>query len=366
MSSGHRRDTYFGNLKFPADPVASVGFLKGKSNFREWHSAIQSVLLSNPYSSELILGTWTEPQSSSSNTAEEQTLFDEQRREWHTANTGTCRFIRETLATNVIPFVRQYNTAKTLFFNLVWLYGEEAGIDTQGGPPVPVNAHTVNARRGRASLLAVLESKRTLDYLPPAGMTFKLPSPTTPTSIQTVSSTSSSRDGTSTRDQLKSLQPNVPPSESISEGTASLIRDFERTHIADPNLETIHESEEPHPGRRIRISSGYAIGSGHHARDPRSQGSISPFTLSDSASEYDEDELHLEDIDIENSDDAARLQKRRASSDLEARPQKASIMSILNAVKPGKSNKRDNFQLSFPLRRLNVDQGKGKAKAVTV
>lgn len=286
MSSGHRRDAYFGNLKFPSDPVATVGFLNGKSNFSDWHSAVQSILLSNPYSSELILGKWAEPQPSASCTVEEQTAFNEQRREWHTANTGTCRFIRETLATNVIPFVRQYNNAKTLFFNLVWLYGDDAGIDTQGGPPVPVNAHTMSARRGRASLLAVLEAKRTLDYLPPAGVTFRLPSPTTPTSFNTVSSTSSSTDGASTRDQLKSLRPTVSP-DAMSEHPASLIRDFEGTHIADPNLETIHEGEEPHPGRRIRISSGYAIGSSHRGRDLRSEGSISPFALSDPASEYD-------------------------------------------------------------------------------
>jgi len=243
--------------------------------------------LSNPYSSELILGTWTEPQFSGSCTAEEQTSFDEKRRDWHAANTGTCRFIRETLAANVIPFVRQYNSAKTLFFNLVWLYGEDAGIDAQGGPPAPVNPHTTSARKGRASLLAVLEAKRTLDYLPPVSVTFSLPSPTTLTSIQTVSSTTSSAGGASTRDQLRALRPTMSPG-SVSEPPTTLIRDFERTHLSDPNLETIHESEEPHPGRRIRISSGYAISSGLRARDLRSEGSISPLTLSDSTSEYDE------------------------------------------------------------------------------
>ncbi len=285
MPTCHRRDAYFGNLKFPTDPVAAVGFLNGKSNFAEWHSAIQPVLLSNPYSSELILGSWIEPQNSGSCTAEEQTSFNEERKDWHAANTGTCRFIRETLAANVVPFVRQYKTAKTLFFNLVWLYGEDAGIDTQGGPPAPVNAHSMSARRGRASLLAVLEAKRTLDYLPPVGVTFRLPSPTTPTSSHTVSSASSSTNGAG--DRLKSLQPTVS-AESASEDESALISDFERTHISDSNLQTIHENEEPHPGRRIRISSGYAIGSGQHARDLLSEGSISPFTLSDSTSEDEE------------------------------------------------------------------------------
>lgn len=283
MPPSHRRDAYFGNLKFPADPVAAVDSLNGKSNFVEWHSAIQPVLLSNPYSSELILGSWTEPQISGARSAEEQIASDEERRDWHAANTGTCRFIRETLAANVIPFVRHYNTAKTLFFNLVWLYGEDAGIDMQGGPPAPVNAHNMSARKGRASLLAVLEAKRTLDYLPPDGVTFRLSSPTTSTSNHTVSSPSSSTNGATCRDQLRTLQPTVP-SGSTSEHPSALIHDLERTQISDFNLQTIHENEEPHPGRRIRISSGHAIGSG----DLRSQGSISPLTLSDLISEDEE------------------------------------------------------------------------------
>jgi hypothetical protein len=184
-----------------------------------------------------------------------------------------------------------------LFFNLVWLYGEDSGIDTQGGPPVPVNAHTMSAKRGRASLLAVLEAKRTLDYLPPVGVTFTLPSPTTRVSDCTVSSSPSSTDGATTRDHLKSLPSTIPEDQAAGDDSA-LIRSFERTRVSEPNpnskstsnpnLETIHEHEEPHPGNRIRISSGHAIGSNHTARDVLSDRSISPLTLSDSTSESDE------------------------------------------------------------------------------
>ncbi|ETI27956.1 hypothetical protein G647_00405 [Cladophialophora carrionii CBS 160.54] len=317
MSRSYHRAAYFGHLEFPTDPVAVVGVLKGKSNFQTWHSAIQPILLSNASSSELIIGVWTEPRCPTPCTAEQQAAFDEGRRRWHTTNTGTCRFIRATLAENVVPFVRQYNTAKTLFFNLVWLYGEDSGIDTQGGPPVPVNAHTMSTKRGRASLLAVLEAKRTLDYLPPVGVTLTIPSPTTPTSVCTVSSSSSTTDGAATRDHLKSL-PSTLREEPSPEHHLTLIRSFERACISDsnshsnqnPNLETIHEQdheqEEPHPGRRIRISSGHAIGSsltpgnGHGDKDGsvdmqththtyvHSERSISPLTLSDSTSTSDE------------------------------------------------------------------------------
>ncbi len=151
----------------------------------------------------------------------------------------------------------------------------------------------MSTKKGRASPLAVPDAKRTLDYLSPIGVTYRLPSSTTLTSTKTISPTSSSADGASTRDQLKSLRASLSPG-SMSEYPMTLFRGLERTHIADPALATIHENEEPHPGRRIRISSGYAIESGHaigshhRARDLGSAGSISPLTLSDSISDYDE------------------------------------------------------------------------------
>lgn len=72
---------------------------------------------------------------------------------------------------NVIPHVRQHNTARALWHNLLWLYGEEAGIDTQGGPPGPVpgNDGTMHGggggsgsgggSGGRAKLLAAMARK---------------------------------------------------------------------------------------------------------------------------------------------------------------------------------------------------------------
>ncbi|EXJ64036.1 hypothetical protein A1O7_00371 [Cladophialophora yegresii CBS 114405] len=444
MSPSYHRAAYFGHLGFPTDPVAAVGLLQGKSNFQAWHAAIQPILLATSSSYELIIGAWTEPRCPTPCTVEQQAKFDEHRRRWHTANTGTCRFIRATLAENVIPFVRQYNTAKTLFFNLVWLYGEDSGIDTQGGPPVPVNAHTMSAKRGRGSLLAVLEAKRTLDYLPLVGVTLTLPSPTTPTSDCTVSSPASGTD-----DHLNSL-PSGIREDSTPEHALTLIRSFERAGISDshthsnsrpsphsepnPNLETIHEQdhehghEEPHPGRRIRISSGHATGSSltacnrdvdmHTHTHVLSERSISPLTLSDSTSGYDEDayqnhyhnhhhcydshlrlhhhhashnhnqsHLHLEDISTSSTSrkdttshtaQASRHMKRQASAELgagagdgdeaedegeadgEERPPKASITSIFKAVKVkpgnGKVRKRDKlFASSFPLRRLGAN-----------
>jgi hypothetical protein len=282
------RGSYFGNLKLPPDPVAAVGLLKGKSNFARWHTAIQSVLLTKSSAFDLILGDWVEPRITASFTAVEQASFDEERRQWHAANTGTCRFIRETLATNVIPFVRQYNTAKILFFNLVWLYGEDAGIDTQGGPPSPV---ATGARRGRASLLAVLEAKRTLDHLPPLGVAYKFASPTTPTSFCTVStvlSGSSSTSGTGHGSALKTLHPMTTTlADQASKQLPHLIHSLDRLQLTpDPNLTSIPEHEDPHPGRRVRISSGYAVGAPADTDRHDTRGSISPLTLSDAGSDY--------------------------------------------------------------------------------
>lgn len=65
---------------------------------------------------------------------------------------------------NVIPHVRQHNTARGLWHNLLWLYSEEAGIDTQGGPPVPGNDGNMQGAGGgggggRAKLLAAMARK---------------------------------------------------------------------------------------------------------------------------------------------------------------------------------------------------------------
>lgn len=51
--------SYFNALSFPS--VFDLEDLVGKSNFHSWRSTIQPILLSNPHSSDLILGNWPEP-----------------------------------------------------------------------------------------------------------------------------------------------------------------------------------------------------------------------------------------------------------------------------------------------------------------
>jgi hypothetical protein len=53
---------------------------------------------------------------------------------WDNANLALCRFIRGTLAMNVLPFVRRHVEAQALWDALVRLYGEENGIAMAGGP----------------------------------------------------------------------------------------------------------------------------------------------------------------------------------------------------------------------------------------
>ncbi|KIW24632.1 uncharacterized protein PV07_10336 [Cladophialophora immunda] len=378
MPPAYSRHAYFCELKFP--DVDTIDVLNGKSNFYQWHSDIQPVLLSNPYSSDLILGSWTEPQYPPSWTVEDQALFDEERREWDAANTATCRFIRATLATNVGPFVRQYTAARTLFFNLVWLYGEEAGIDSQGGPPVPVNAETLNAKKGRAGLLAALEAKRTMDYLPAVSTSLKpsasiVPGPQTKHSNHEVTFFSASRtEPPASRDKSTKWQATIAsePTDLPDQNTA-IGRPIDRTRItSDPSLETIHEHDEPHPGRRV--PSGYAIDFDYSlSRGDQGQWgrSVSPLSPSDSGSEYgdddeDQDECHLEDTDVADpaGRSTSRSTKRPAGSpDLEPSAAKAGITSILRTVTANnRARKRDKFTFSFPLRRLNPEKERAKGE----
>lgn len=172
------------NHKFP--PANSLYQLAGKSNFQLWLSAIKPYLFSNIESTGLILGGWAEPKPgpnpwskpTAPTTGEDDPTSTSEhwdRERWTAANTETCRFIRGTLAMNVIPHVRQHHTAKALWHNLLWLYGEEAGIDTQGGPSGPVSGPPESAnsngnenlsarnRKGgngnRSKLLAALAAK---------------------------------------------------------------------------------------------------------------------------------------------------------------------------------------------------------------
>lgn len=64
------------------------------------------------------------------------------------ANWTICLFIRSTLAMNVLPFVQQHATAKTLFEALTYLYGDAGGIELVGGPAVFGTLDTA-LRRGR-------------------------------------------------------------------------------------------------------------------------------------------------------------------------------------------------------------------------
>lgn len=185
---------------------------------------------------------------------------------------------------NVIPFIRQHNTAKALYLNLVWLYGDEAGIDTQGGPPVPADTKYRNMQRTRASLLAALESDLSL-----GGETRVGTSP-----LSTVSAGPSH----SALDHHKHAQPRresalQPLPQQQAPPPPTIVRIYERTRVSpSPSLETIQE--EPHPGRRISFghpASKNSSGSGGcGASDDQPQGSISPLTLSEASGEHDADD----------------------------------------------------------------------------
>lgn len=273
---------YFESLSFP--PMFSIGQLLGKSNFKVWRASIEPALLKNPYSSKLILGEWDEPkvQASASQTEAE---LDQARKDWQFANTATCRFIRATLALNVTPFVRQHSTAKALYLNLIWLYGGEAGIDTQGGPPVPSNAKTGNPQTNRASLLAALESDKPLGDVTSLASMLQAPSGFASSNSSTTSlllksptssivATGSKRPDSQTLpvkylQELAAQRPQPPPPR---------IHIYERTRISpDASLETIHE--EPHPGRRVSLSRG--------ADSAKKSMSVSPVTSSDVSDDDD-------------------------------------------------------------------------------
>ena len=153
----------------------SIPTLLGKSNFNKWHSNMDPILLSDEQARALAYGTWSEPPSprcpdstpttlpnipspvSPVTPASTETLsppkvytflhtpslsraafgsYDTSHRAYEMANLTVCRFIRGTLAMNVIPFVRQHTSAKALYEQIIFLYGEQAGIDMVGGPAV--------------------------------------------------------------------------------------------------------------------------------------------------------------------------------------------------------------------------------------
>ncbi|KAL2404206.1 hypothetical protein ABEF93_000847 [Exophiala dermatitidis] len=313
-------------MGFP--PPDTIDMLLGKSNFHSWRATVQPALLTNKYSSSLILGDWTEPQPSNFSIRgladdNERAKFDLARREWHTANTATCRFIRSTLAMNVTPFVRQHKNAKALFFNLIWLYGDEAGIDTQGGPAVPAAAPAPPLQKDRTSLLTALHetggAERVKGYLgcedlvTGAGLS-KQSSGATP-------STDTSR---STFLPATTYTPDMPVKQTTSGGDNEY-----GNYIPGPALQAIHEEDEneaedeggvpspppsPHPGRRVpsgqtsaRFSTDYWEsdldfgkrpwdGNDHNGHGHGLACSISPLTLSDTSSMTT---VNCDDVDMD-------------------------------------------------------------------
>lgn len=264
-------DSYFQSLSFP--PISTIGQLLGKSNFKVWRSSIEPVLLINPVSSKLILGEWSDARAIASSAVSEQ-----ERDEWHTATVATCRFIRATLALNVAPFVRQHNTAKALYLNLIWLYGPEAGIDTQGGPAISPGALMQNPRRTRAGLLAAMESKTPLgESTIPERPPYSHPRPhphaqaqpqiraanlgsglSTTSLLMTTATTPSPSASTADllRPESQVLPPEVKPVTVIASSVPpppTVVHVYERMRASpDPSLQTIHE--EPHPGTKVDVS----------------------------------------------------------------------------------------------------------------
>ncbi|KAI1611347.1 hypothetical protein EDD37DRAFT_440520 [Exophiala viscosa] len=355
---------YFESLSFP--PMFSIPHLLGKSNFIAWRAFMEPILLKNTYSAKLILGEWNEPKAQVT-AGEMGAETDQARKDWQFANTATCRFIRATLALNVVPFVRQHSTAKALYLNLIWLYGEDGGIDTQGGPPVPSDVKSANPQRNRASLLAALESDRPLGDLFGSNL---LSSPSSypssnssTTSLLPKASTSSIAAGEGKRPDSQALPPKY-----LREITAqappppSRIHIYERTRISpDPSLETIHE--EPHPGQRVSFGRGGSSGSKDR--------SVSPISSS-GASDVDDIvsgmALHLQsgvqtdktqDLSpIEDLDDASHTKhhdESRTDTVVKVPPK-----SRVSTGTQKQSKTREKFSFSFPLRRLNKDKIKNK------
>jgi hypothetical protein len=149
----------------------SIPTLLGKSNFELWHASIDPILLSNEQARSLISGAWFEPRSLPSSSSHPTSptspvsavlspshshtilynvlhapplsrasisTHQAAHRTYEHANLTITRFIRGTLAINVLPFVRQHTSAKGLYEQLVYLYGERAGIDMFGGPTMSI------------------------------------------------------------------------------------------------------------------------------------------------------------------------------------------------------------------------------------
>ena len=175
----------------------SVPTLLGKSNFGVWHASIDPILLSNEQAHSLVSGTWFEPRSPPSSSSlptsptslvsitsspsqthaslytilhahslsrTSLTTHQAAHRAYEHANLTVTRFIRGTLAINVIPFVRQHASAKGLYEQLIYLYGERAGIDMFGGPTM--NMALQSRRMTHPSISRISEEGDTSPILP--------------------------------------------------------------------------------------------------------------------------------------------------------------------------------------------------------
>jgi hypothetical protein len=421
-ANGISAHSYFKSLSFP--PILSIDQLLGKSNFKSWRSSIEPVLLANALSSKLILGDWPEPSSRDSRAvlsafaspfdnpnptigvgagagaAQKIEQEQQERNEWHRANAATCRFIRATLALNVAPFVRQHNTAKALYLNIIWLYGDEAGIDTQGGPPVPAGAHPQNMQqKARAGLLAALENSSSYSSMimpipsqAAAATGGRLPlslsqnavsSNNSSTSTLSVLAGPSSSRASASRSVLDVSRPDsqvLPATQTtplvIVPPPPAVVHIYERTRQSpDPSLDTIHEHEEPHPGRRVSF--------GHHSRsrsrsrsraagsDSEDDTSISPLSLSELGVEDDDDD-DQSPIDDDVQGHIGQAEKNRKNQVVSnaipynngesgsSKP-KSSIFGR-NLGREQASTKTRKLSFSFPLRRLHKDKEKEKSK----
>ncbi|KAK5196457.1 hypothetical protein LTR92_004002 [Exophiala xenobiotica] len=417
-ANGISAHSYFKSLSFP--PILSIDQLLGKSNFKSWRSSIEPVLLANALSSKLILGGWPEPSSRDSRAASSAfasaSAFDnpnptigsgvaqkieqeqQERTEWHRANAATCRFIRATLALNVAPFVRQHNTAKALYLNIIWLYGDEAGIDTQGGPPVPAGARPQNMQqKARAGLLAALESSSNSSMImpfpsqPAAATGGRLSLSLSQNAVSSNNSSTStlsmlagptSSPASASRSVLDVSRPDsqvLPATQTtplvIVPPPPAVVHIYERTRQSpDPSLDTIHEHEEPHPGRRVSF--------GHRARsrscsrsraagsDSEDDTSISPLSLSELGVEDDDDD-DQSPIDDDVQGHTGQANKYRTSNmnknqeipynngQSGSSKSKSSIFGR-NFGRDQASTKTRKLSFSFPLRRLHKDKDKDK------
>ncbi|KAK7892830.1 hypothetical protein LTR67_007067 [Exophiala xenobiotica] len=356
-ANGISAHSYFKSLSFP--PILSIDQLLGKSNFKSWRSSIEPVLLANALSSKLILGDWPDPSPRDSRAASSAfasaSAFDnpnptigvgvgggvaqkieqeqQERTEWHRANAATSRFIRATLALNVAPFVRQHNTAKALYLNIIWLYGDEAGIDTQGGPPVPAGAHPQNMQqKARAGLLAALENSSSMIMPFPSqaaaatGGRLSLSlsqnavsSNNSSTSTLSMLAGPASSPASASRSVLDVSRPDsqvLPATQTtplvIVPPPPAVVHIYERTRQSpDPSLDTIHEHEEPHPGRRVsfghrtrtRTRSRADAGSGSGSDSEEDTSTISPLSLSEMSVEDDDDDDDSDVVDLSPIDD---------------------------------------------------------------